>query len=277
MKAHRRLRLLRVAVASATCAAVVAGQAMAHTPIEPFSDQAPDSLLEWKYGTGVPTWLQTPVNDALDDQPDDNSLWDSFQYNNSLVPNFTKTSTGQGRIHYTAQSTSPCSGSSVWLMCARLIGFNAWEIHVRDLINTGRCDSCGPWRWKDQGYGESGNCLFDVRRNILHEGIHQVMGAQHENLGQPPTVTVMTSVSPVDGVSGWESTHVMVCDHAKEHLEYGLERNDGAIADCFEHIPNAGTNGLQTVLTLSAADTTVCVNTQVALSGPSANRQLGKL
>lgn len=248
---------------------LMASAATAHTPIATDPQFPAQTVLEWKYGTGVPTWLQTPVNDAIDYQASNNSLWNSFQYNNSKAPNFTKVSGGSGTVIWSSMNSSPCNtGSTTWLMCAKDRGTSAWKIYIRNLqaspVNSG--DGAGPYQWDDQGvYGAAGYALADVRRNVLHEALHHVLGPAHNS--QSAAVTVMTSVTPHDGEVGWESTRVMVCDHAQMQMTFGIERNDGSIADCFDHIANAGTNGLETVLTLTTAQTTVCLNTPVTLSG----------
>lgn len=249
MKRRGLRRWGHVIAASGALSLSLTAAVSAHTPIASDPPWAAGTILEWKYGAGVPSWLQTPINDALNDQPDNNSLWDSFQYNNSRAPNFTKVTGASGTIIYTDQEDSPCTGSLTWLMCADERGMNSWKIYVRDLVNSPVFTSsgAGPYRWVDQGYSASGNALADVRRNVLHEGIHHVLGPAHSS--QSASYTVMTSVTPYDGQTGWESTHVMVCDHAQEQLTFGIERNNGSIADCFDHIANAGTNGLETVLT----------------------------
>lgn len=162
---------------------VVAGNssAFAHDPIEydvpaPWLENPPaGNVLKWKFASGVPTWLQTPVNDAINYQssPYDNSLWNSFQYNNSNAPNFSKDASATGRVVYTAAPTgSPCTGSPIWLMCAKLPDEPGFSFQIRDLANSPLTGTGGQfYRWEDQGiYGASTNLLLDVGRNMLHEG-----------------------------------------------------------------------------------------------------------
>jgi hypothetical protein len=140
-----------------------------------------------------------------------------------------------------------------------------WFIFIRN-FDGAPIDSDGvPWRWRDDGSSLS-NVAFDLRRNVLHEAIHITMAVGNHD-PQSASVTLMTAVSPDDNDVGWETRRLEQCDHARAQMIFGIERNTGTIANCFDHISNAGSNGLRSVVTLSTADTTVCNGDVITLSG----------
>lgn len=250
----------------------VAGNIAAHDPIAGASRQyaASDQTLEWKYYGTYSSWLTTAVDDALHDTAGNNSLWDDAANNNSRLQSFTKTSSGSGRIRYISDFTSPCTGSQVWIMCADNDrdgdGIKSdWYIFIRN-FDGAPYDSAGvAWRWRDDGSSTS-NVTFDVRRNALHEAIHITMGVGGHD-PQSATVTLMTSVSPDDNDAGWNTRRLEQCDHARAQMIFDIELNSGPIANCFDHVSNAGSNGLKSVLSLSTPDTTVCNGATVTLTG----------
>lgn len=89
----------------------------------------------------------------------------------------------------------------------------------------------------------------------------------HDPQGWPDSI--MTEQSPYDGQAGYDSTHMQPCDHARLQLVWGMERADGSVADCFDHVSPQGSSGagLETVLSLTKSATTICLGSPVTLSG----------
>ncbi|GIW20892.1 MAG: hypothetical protein KatS3mg065_1188 [Chloroflexota bacterium] len=270
----RELRRLAIAAAlTLVLSPPITGAARAHTPIRDASRQYPssDPILEWAYSSSsYPTWLTTAIDDALNDTATHNALWDSPSHNNSRIQNFTKSSSGTGRIVYSDDPTSPCTGSSTWLMCAdndhNNDGSRAdWLIYVRNFDKAPMSTNNVAWRWRDDGSPTS-LITFDVRRNVLHEAVHITMDVDaHDPQGW--TVTLMNAISPDDNDPGWNTRHLEKCDQARAQMIFDVEFVDGPIAQCFDHVTGAGSNGLNTALTLRASASHLCLGQDVLLSG----------
>ena len=86
--------------------------ALGHDPIVGSNLYDQNEELRYKFATGTPSWVVTAARTVFEtDFPDPN-------YNNSRMPKFTFDSTAGTHVWFVVDSTSPCSGSSVWLMCA---------------------------------------------------------------------------------------------------------------------------------------------------------------
>src|SRR5829696_2051859 len=109
---------VRTLLLSPALAALLAGAwpvvAAGHEPIDWTRRYATDNReLSWRYGGTYPSWVTTDASDTID------SDWSNATTNNSRVPSFGYSSSGNGRVYYSGSMTSPCSGSSVWLACAK--------------------------------------------------------------------------------------------------------------------------------------------------------------
>src|SRR5829696_7783588 len=137
-----RSRTLLLSIAAATAAtALCAAAAAGHEPIEWTRRYSTDNkVLSWKYGGTYPSWVTADASDTLDVD------WSSSTTNNSRVPSFDYSSSGAGRVFYSGSMTSPCSGGTVWLACAKGGGTTGWEIHIRNLDSA----PYSSWAWYDK-------------------------------------------------------------------------------------------------------------------------------
>ena len=267
------MRRSRVALVSCSVllASVLPTIASAHEPIQGASRQysSSDPVLEWHfYNPNYSSWLADPIRHSLDEGvADGDAWWDNSDLNNSDVQNFLMTTGGSDTIKYTASSTSPCSGSSIWLMCADNDINNDgnksdWFIYVRSLSGA----PLSGYKWHDEGYATASYTTFDVARNVLHEGIHITMGVGNHD-PQLAIHTLMTAASPDAADDDWAVKHVQECDQARMQMIFGLLSSSGGIAQCFDDPSLAmESNGLATVASLTSP-TSGCLGGYMPFSG----------
>jgi hypothetical protein len=158
--------------------------------------------------------------------------------------------------------TSPCSGSTVWLACAKDGGTTGWEIYVRNL-NGAPYDS---WAWYDQTSScDTGDVCFRLQRSLIHEPIHLTFGTNHSTQGQADTV--FTAGQPSYANEGGRTFLLRRCDQAASQLAYDVRDMADPYGDCFDHIANAGAGGLRTDLTVSDSSITACQGTAATVTG----------
>lgn len=254
----RRSRTLPLWVVAATLLSL--GQpllAAAHEPIDWARKYSADNKeLFWKFGGVYPSWLTADVSDTLGVD------WSDADTNNSRVASFTLSTSGAGRVFYSSSMTSPCSGSTVWLACAKGGGTTGWEIHVRNLDKA----PYSTWAWYDKTNDcASGDICFRLQRSLIHEPIHLTFGTIHST--QEQVYTVFTANQPSYGNPGGSTTRLRKCDQAAAQLAYDLHDMAGRYGDCFDHLPNATPTGLRTDLTVSNSSISVCQGTVVTVSG----------
>jgi hypothetical protein len=104
-----------------------------------------------------------------------------------------------------------------------------------------------------------------MKRVVLHELGHAVLGLSHD--GQGESNTVMGSITPWNANTGWTRREWLRCDQARAQLLWGARVVAGPIANCFDHVSGAGANGLNTVVTISVNPTVVCVGESYTVSG----------
>lgn len=265
-----------LAIASVIAILLPTGFALGHSPIQGASRQyvAGDPVLEWKFNAAYPAWLTSAIEAGLNDTSTHDAAWDSTTTNNSKIQNFTMSSTGSGRIKYTAgdaDGTSPCTSSSSWIMCADNDRDNNgtksdWWIFVRNFDVDPISFQGVPGRWADDG-SSTANVDFDVERNVMHEAIHITMGVGNHD-PQAATVTLMTTVSPDDNDTDWAVHHLQECDQARAQLIFGMASSTGKVAQCFDDdaIGHFTLNGLATIASLSQASSP-CIGDTFTVSG----------
>lgn len=229
----------------------------AHEPIEWSRKYTADNkVLLWKYGGTYPNWLTLDAGDTL------GSDWSNSVTNNSRVPSFASSASGAGRVYYTSSMTSPCSGNTVWLACAKGGGTTGWEIHVRNLDGA----PFNSWAWYDKTDScASGDVCFRLQRSLIHEPIHLTFGTNHSV--QEQANTVFTANQPSYGNTGGSTRLLRRCDQAAAQLAYDLHDMAGPYGDCFDHLTNGTSTGLKTDLTVSASSLTVCQGAVAMVSG----------
>lgn len=229
----------------------------AHEPIDWTRRYATDNkVLGWKFGGTYPGWVTVDVDDTL------NVDWSNPATNNSRLPSFDFSSSGAGRVYYSSSMTSPCSGNTVWLACAKGGGTTSWEIHIRNLNGA----PFSTWAWYDEANScASGDVCFRLQRSLIHEPIHLTFGGSHSAQEQPNTV--FTANQPSYNNTGGSTTLLRRCDQAAAQLAYDLRDMAGPYGNCFDHLTNATSAGLRTNLTLSSSSTTVCQGTAATVSG----------
>jgi hypothetical protein len=104
-----------------------------------------------------------------------------------------------------------------------------------------------------------------MKRTALHELGHAIFSFAHSSQGEANTV--MGSMQPYASQTGWNRTTWQRCDQASAQLTYGARNVAGPIGECMDHVSGAGSNGLNTVVSLAASDTTACLGQAVTLSG----------
>jgi len=228
----------------------------AHEPIEWSRKYSTDNkVLFWKYGGSYPSWVTVDASDTLDVD------WSNPATNNSRAPSFDFSTSGIGRVYYSSSMTSPCSGNSVWLACAKGGGTTGWEIHIRNLDGA----PYGSWAWYDKTNScASRDVCFRLQRSLIHEPIHLTFGTNHSL--QEQQNTVFTANQPSYGNTGGSTTLLRRCDQAAAQLAYDLHDMAGRYADCFDHIANGG-SGLKTDLTVAPSSITVCQGATATVSG----------
>ena len=240
---------------------VLAAPVAAHVPTAGSSalyDDSPVVTLTYKFSGTYPSWFTSAARTALEtDLP-------NRAFNNSRIPLFAlNTSSGTGRVSYSAATSSPCgTGNTEWIQCATGGGTTSWKIFVRDFANSGKTG----WAWyQTSGACPSGKTCFDVRRALLHETLHIVLGASHDTQGE--TNTVMGSVTPWSPNTGWNTHHIQRCDEAAAQLNYGLSSVTGVYANCFDDITGHGVNGLVSTLTTTGTSFGECKGYPVVVTG----------
>jgi len=227
-----------------------------HEPIEWSRKYSTDNkVLSWKYGGTYPSWVTADASDTLDLD------WSNAATNNSRAPSFEFSASGIGRVYYSSSMTSPCSGNTVWLACAKGGGTTGWEIHIRNLDTA----PYGTWAWYDKTNScASGDVCFRLQRSLIHEPIHLTFGTNHSV--QEQANTVFTANQPSYSNTGGSTSLLRRCDQAAAQLAYDLHDMAGHYADCFDHVANAA-SGLKTDLTVSSSSITVCQGATPTVSG----------
>ena len=255
---NRRFRSSLLSIAAATAVAVAGAPTVAgHEPIDWTRRYSTDNkVLSWRFGGTYPSWVTADASDTLDVD------WSNRATNNSRAPSFQFSSSGAGRVYYSASMTSPCSGSTIWLACAKGGGTTGWEIHVRNLDSA----PYSSWAWYDKTNScASGDVCFRLQRSLIHEPIHLTFGVAHSTQGQSDTV--FTAGQPSYANSGGSTTQLRRCDEAAAQLAYDLYDMAGPYGDCYDDIANGTSSGLVTDLTVSATSITVCQGSAATVSG----------
>ncbi|HET9852705.1 MAG TPA: hypothetical protein VFP56_09395, partial [Candidatus Limnocylindrales bacterium] len=234
---NRSSRPLLLTIVAATVLSLgVPAVAAGHDPIDwARKYEADNKELLWRYSGTYPDWVTAEVEDTLGVD------WSDASTNNSRAPFFTFSAAGAGRVHYSASMTSPCSGGAIWLACAKDGGTTGWDIYVRNLDGA----PYGSWAWYDQdGSCASSDVCFRLQRSLIHEPIHLIFGTEHSAQGQSDTV--FTANQPSYNNPGGSTRLLRRCDQAAAQLAYDLRDMADPYGDCFDHIANAGADGLRT-------------------------------
>jgi hypothetical protein len=256
---NARSRTLPLWIAAMTLISLCAPlTAAGHEPIDWARKYSSDNKeLSWKYGGAYAAWLTADVADTLGVD------WSDPVTNNSRVASFILSSSGAGRVFYSASLTSPCSGAAVWLACAKGGGTTTWEIHIRNLDKA----PFGSWAWYDKTNSCAlGDTCFRLQRSLIHEPIHLTFGTNHST--QEQVNTVFTANQPSYSNTGGSTTRLRKCDQIAAQLAYDLRDMAGRYGDCVDHLPNASSDGrLRTDLALSESSISVCQGTPATVSG----------
>lgn len=239
------------------CAVVSPGVVVAHEPDEaPYSNswsaaQISSGPSHYKWDGSVPTWLKAPMNDVLQ------SSYADPDFNNSDSIRFAYGSGGSATVlykkRYDTGVPSDCSAVN-WEGCENGAGSWSWNIWIRD----------GSYVWC-QDPGSSGSCR-DVERVAIHEAGHASGFLAHSTEGIDDTV-MSAAASPLSGANGGNDHTLLACDEARMQMLYDLKDLSGPYADCFDHVPNAGAKGLDTVITATPNSVDVCVGTAATIAG----------
>jgi hypothetical protein len=100
---------------------------------------------------------------------------------------------------------------------------------------------------------------------LIHEPIHVTFGTAHNEQGT--TNTVFSAGQPSYANTGGSITTLRRCDEAAAQLAYDLRDMAGPYGDCFDDIPNAGSTGLVTDLTVTTTVFEVCQGTPKTING----------
>jgi hypothetical protein len=236
----------------------------------------PRLTLDWHFASlSYPAWFRGAVQSELD------TSWQDPLANNSNVPRFDDggDNAGGGTIAYTSQSTSPCTGSPVWIACNPAGGVRGFSLYVRLLPSI----SATTWMWyqrdntctdlydgnpkPDDGFPAS--VCFSVQRVVAHESTHVTLLRTHYDDGLD-SETIMQSVTPTPNGSptNWNRRSFLPCDAAAAELEYGLANPSGRFADCFKVTPGDGAKGLNAALSLATPSSiTRCSNVATTVAG----------
>jgi hypothetical protein len=232
--------------------------------------------LDWHFASlTYPQWFRTAIEAELD------TNWQNATANNSDVPRFSNgaDNAGGGTITYTSQSSSPCTGSTVWLACNPAGGVRSFAIYVRLIPSV----SAPTWLWfqrdntcqdlydgdpKPDDHFPTSVC-FSVLRVVAHEATHLTLTRSHYDDGLDDE-TIMQSATPTPNGSpaNWNRRFFLRCDAAAAQLEYGVADPFGPLADCFDVKPGDGARGLNAALTLTSPPSlTRCWNTAATATG----------
>lgn len=77
----------------------------------------------------------------------------------------------------------------------------------------------------------------------------------------------MGDIQPWASNGGWADTQWNRCDQAAAQLLWEMKNKAGPVGECMDHVTGAGSNGLNTVVTLAASPTSVCPGDTVIVSG----------
>lgn len=204
------------------------------------------STFKWG-GAGYPGWFTSGMQDVMEVN------WADPDDNNSASIRFDHSTTGQARIYFATTTDVAECNSQAWQGCALLSGWT-WKLWIRQNL----------WTWcQDQSVT---GCL-DVERVGIHEAGH-IGGFLAENEDTPGN-TVMQSEDGVPPMAepGWAMHTLRRCDHARMQMLYDVDDLFGPYGDCFDHVPNAGTYGMEVDLTQAPTSKTVCSGTPVTVSG----------
>lgn len=276
-------RSIRIAAAILLMAALVPSPALANAPVlghddrYPHPTNGPQLTLDFHFASG-PAWFRTSVTNTLENgwsqNPDPQPGDPEPPRQNSRIPKFSdgNDNTGGGTIFYEDRATSPCTGSLDWIGCNPNTpgSKNGYEIHVRQLPS----QSAPTWMWfhrddtcadiRDDGYATS--VCFSVRRVVVHEAIHNALTRSHDAQGGTSSRdTVMNAATPTrtGNPDYWNTNTFLRCDLAGAMLEYGVLDRSARYPKCFAEQPGAGTDGLNTRITVAATTYQGCANGSV--------------
>ena len=276
------MKRLTIPVAALVALLLAATSALAGEPdpghTDLFQHDPGDSriTLDWHFANmNYPAWFRTAIDAELD------TSWQDATANNSDVPRFNNggDNSGGGTITYTAQNTSPCTGSPIWIACNPAGGIRAFTIYVRLLPSV----SAPTWMWFQRDntctdiYDGNPNpddhfqtsVCFSVARVTAHESTHLTLTRSHYDDGlDSETIMQSTTPTPNGSPANWNRRSFLPCDEAAAQLEYGFANASGPIADCFDVKPGDGVRGLNAALTLSSpASVSRCWNTTATATG----------
>ena len=225
--------------------------ATAHSPTsggETWTDSQISNGSTYRWGVGVPSWLQPIATDALGPR------WDSLTSNNSRHAHFSYASGGVGQVRWSTMSGCP----GAWAGCTHHDQYDPnWVITLNPdpPPNTSWCQGTNP--------PSQANC-YDARLIMIHEVAH-VGGLDHNESGY--LQTVMNADPPRKPTDGWNRLELRKCDAARLQLVYGVASFGGPYADCFEDIPNTPGIGLSTTISITPSTTVACLGEAVSFSG----------
>jgi hypothetical protein len=192
-------------------------------------------------------------------------------FNNSRMPDFVFDAAAATHVWFVADGTSPCTGSTAWLMCADADWNNDgirsdWRIYVRDVEGAPVWYSGVRAAWLQRtGACPVNRLCFDARRAFIHEILHVTLGAPHNEQGE--AFTVMSKTTPNSPHAGWNTHHIQPCDEAAAQLLYDVANSAGQYSNCFDHLPNAVPAGLDSNLTRQFASYGNCTGYAVSVAG----------
>lgn len=223
-------------------------------------------VITYKFPGTYPAWVQTAFSSSLEVN------YPSSTYNNSNRPTLAGPSaTGTAQMWYSSSLSSPCSGSTGWVQCARNWTTTSLEIFIRNFDAA----PLGGLGW----YEKNGNCTgytacHYAKRALIHEIGHALGSLDHDNyvtsnLKNDPegrTWTVMGAYNPCQGSSSdcddetnWNWPYFLECDEAAFQLLWDVASLSGPYSTCFENVPGHAANGnLRTTLTTSGTAFTQC-------------------
>lgn len=229
-----------------------------------------DQVVTYKYAGTYLAWVTTAVNAVFQTSYADPDT------NNSRAPILDYLAGGTAIVTYSSSSTSPCSGNPNWLACASNGGTSSFRVYLRNLVSAPHAND---WGWYENDSSCSGDSVcFYAKRSLIHELGHAIFTFDHDGQGEDDTV--MGDNQPSASATGWNYKEWTRCDQAAAQLLWEAKVKAGPIAECFDHITGAGSNGLNTVVTLVAAPTSVCPGDNVMVSGSlkiATNTNYGRL
>lgn len=205
----------------------------------------------YKWDASVPAWLKAPMNDVLQ------VAYADEDFNNSDSIRFAYGSGGSATVLYKPRYDpgvpSDCQAVN-WQGCANGAGSWSWNIWIR---STG-------YTWCQNN--PNGDPCRDVERVAIHEVGHVSGFLDHSSESLANTV-MNASGAPLSGSTGGNVHTLLKCDAARMQMLYDLPDLNGPYADCFDDIPNAGAQGLDTVITATPTSQSTCSGDPVTISG----------